>query len=135
MLRPWPHGGGREPGLHFAGLRVAPADERLQRVVVGRFEYVIAPEQCGDLTEDDAQFPEVERDLLECEDGHAFAQPPRKPRRVEFQPRRGHARLHAVLEHDQFDLHVDGCRQFRLLDLQAAEGRKLGRVGAFGARA
>ena len=125
-----------EPGRGVGGLRPAAPDERLQRVVVGRLQHVVAPEHVGDLPEDHAQFAEVERHLLELQDrrrrrrSRRASQPASKSSQgVET---RDCTRCWSTTSSTCMSTAdaSSGC-----IGLQAAEGGQLRGVGAFGTRA
>ena len=110
--------------------------ERDDLIVVGQFERLEPPQDIGRLAQRQPEVGPVERDVPEADDRPAGGVLGTNPIRLRVYPRQRHARLHAALHLDQRDLHVDGRRQLRLIELELFELDHLARFrsrGAWGA--
>jgi hypothetical protein len=93
---------------------------------MGRLEYVIPAKHVGNLSEQRAELTPLERDLVEPEDGPAFAELPGEPDGIELEPGRGEASLNAALGDEELHLHIDGAGELGLRRLELPEGGQFG---------
>ncbi len=126
--------GGGIPGGDERLERVPAARERKNRVVLGGFERVEAPQNVGGLAERQPEIGPFERDVAEPHQRPAGRLLRPQPLRVGLNPRQRNARLHAALHLDQGDLHVDRRSKLGLPGFELLELDNLARLGARGTR-
>ncbi len=108
------------------------ADQRLNDVLVGLLEQVVAAQHLRHLPEQRPELPPLERDFLEAQDRQALGELALQPRGVELQPGRRQPGLDTPLHHEELDLHVDGAGEFGLGGLELPECGQLRGVGPLG---
>jgi hypothetical protein len=91
------------------------AAERLRLVVIRLFERAESPKNIRRLSHGQAKVTQIEWDVFESKEGTRFALMSPKRVRREIEHRKWHATLNASLQSEQFKVHVDGCRELRML--------------------
>ena len=99
--------------------------------MLGALERFVALEDVGRLAQGQPKIGPLERDVAEADRRTPGGLLRGEPRRVGLNPGQRHARLHAPLDFDERDLHVDGGCQVGLGALQLPE---LDDLAGFGAR-
>jgi hypothetical protein len=97
------------------------AAERLRFVVIRLFERTESPKNIRRLPDRQAKITQIKRDVFESKEGTRFAL--MSPKRVwrEIEHRKWHATLNASLQREQFKVHVDSRREFRMLRAKRLE--------------
>ena len=109
---------------------MAFASERHDGIVVGRVERIEAPEDVGRLPERQAEVSPVERDVRKSNKRTAGGKLRAQPFRIHLHPRKRHAGLHAPLDLDKCQLHVDGARKIRLIGSELFQFENFSRLSA-----
>lgn len=103
------------------GQQLHVAAHRLRLVVIRLFESAESAKNICRLPNRQAKVTEIEWDVFESEEGTRFNLMSPKRVRREIEHRKWHATLNASLQREQFKVHVDSRREFRMLRAKRLE--------------